>query len=87
MNKNVFSAPDEDRYGFARRFLVCTDQELVEAYNREVGKKNWENGRADYLFHLQRELVGREVDCSAVMVGRTFSMTKHVTLVDNRLVE
>jgi hypothetical protein len=86
MNQNSFSAPDEDRYGYARLFLVCTNQELVEAYNREVGKENWVNGRADYLFHLQRELLGREVDCSAVIIGRTLSMQHRVTLVDNRLV-
>ena len=86
MVENSYTAPEEDRYGFARRFLVCTDQELVQAYNREVGKDNWVNGRADYLFHLHKELVGREFDCSAVMSGRTMSMTSRVTLIDNKLV-
>lgn len=86
MNQNSFSAPDADRYGFARRFLACTTQELVVAYNREVGKESWVNGRADYLYYLQRELVGRDVDVSAVLNGRTLSMTKRVTLIENRLV-
>jgi hypothetical protein len=86
MEQNVFRAPKEDRYGFARRFLVCTDEELVAAYNREVGKENWVNGRADYLYHLQQELVVREFDISAVVSGRTLSMTKRVMLVDHRLV-
>lgn len=86
MNLSSFAAPQEDRYGFARRFLACTDQELVQAYNREVGKDNWVNGRADYLFYLHKELVVREMDCSAVMNGRTLSMLKRVTLIDNKLV-
>jgi hypothetical protein len=83
---SLVSAPDEDRYGYARHFLVCTDQQLVHAYNREVGKDNWTNGRADYLFHLQRELAGREVDCSAVISGRVLSMKHRVTLVNNKLI-
>lgn len=86
MDQNSFSAPDEDRYGFASRFLVCTDQELVQAFNREVGKENWVNGRADYLYHLHKELVFREFDCSAVMNGHTMSMQHRVTLVDNKFV-
>ncbi len=86
MTINSFSAPETDRYGFARRFLVCTDQELVAAFNREVGKENWVNGRADYLFHLHKEMIGRELDCSAVSNGRSLSMTRRVTLIDNRLV-
>ena len=86
MQNNSFSAPDEDRYGFARRFLVCTNQELVKAFNREVGKESLVNGRADYLFHLHRELVVREFDCSAIVNGRTLSLAKRVRLVENRLV-
>lgn len=86
MNQNSFSARGQDRYGFARRFLACTNQELVVAFNREVGKENWVNGRADYLFYLQQELALREVDCSAVIIGRTLSLKHRVTLVDNRLV-
>jgi hypothetical protein len=86
MVQNSFSAQEEDRYGFARRFLACTNRELVDAFNREVGKQNWVNGRADYLFHLQKEMVGREMDCSAVLTGRSLNMDHRVTLVDNRLV-
>jgi hypothetical protein len=86
MEQRIHAAPKEDRYGFARRFQVCTDKELVQAFNREVGKENWANGRADYLFHLQKEFAGRELDCSAVMNGRTLNMAHRVTLVDNRLV-
>ena len=86
MNHRIFSAPDQDRFGFARRFLTCTDQELVLAYNREVGKENGKSDREDYLFHLHKEMVGRELDCSAVMNGRTLSMQQRVVLVDNKLV-
>jgi len=86
MEQNSHPASGEDRYGYARRFNVCTDQELVAAYNREVGKENWVNGRADYLFHLYREFIAREFDCTAVVSGRTLNMLKRVVLVDNRLV-
>ncbi|MCX6225519.1 MAG: hypothetical protein NTV01_12350 [Bacteroidia bacterium] len=86
MEQNSFSTPDQDRYGFARRFLVCTNQELVAAFNHEVCKENWVNGRADYLFHLHRELIVRELDCSSVVNGRNLSMEHRVTLVDKRLV-
>jgi len=86
MEQNDFKAPVADRYGFARRFLVCSDRELIAAFNREVGNDSCLNGRADYLFHLKRELLGRDLDCSEVINGHTLCMTKRVTLVDNRLV-
>lgn len=86
MNLNSFSAPDEDRYGFARRFMTCTDQELVLAYNREVGKEKWASDRLDYLSHLYKELLVRELDCSAVLNGRSLSMQHRVALIDNKLV-
>jgi hypothetical protein len=86
MSQNSFSSPEGDRYGFARRFLVCSDEELIEAFNREVGKVSLANGQADYLFHLHRELVEREFDCSAIIIGRTMSLLHRITLVDNRLV-
>lgn len=86
MIQESFSAPEEDRYGYARHFLVCTDQQLVQAFNREVGKDNWTNGRADYLFHLQKEMIDRELDCSAVINGRVLSMTRRVNLVNKKLV-
>jgi len=86
MEYNSNSARREDRYGFGLRFQACSDQELVEAFNREVGKENWANARADYLFHLHRALVSRNMDCSSVMNGRTMNLQYKARLVENKLV-
>jgi hypothetical protein len=80
------SAPEGDINGFAKRFLVCSDAQLIDAYNREVDKVNRTNDRFDYLLHLHREMVNRDFDCSAVMNGRSMSMDRRVRLVDNKLV-
>ena len=76
----------DDRFGFARRFLVCSDIELVDAFNKEVGREGRMNDRVDFLYHLQRELLFRKFDISAIITGRTLSMQHRVRLVENRLV-
>jgi hypothetical protein len=86
MANNPILSRDGDIYGFGNRFLVCTDAQLIDAYNREVKKVTFRNDHIDYLQHLHKEMVDREFDCSAVMNGRTMSMERKVRLVDNKLV-
>jgi len=87
MADNRFLSQEEDRFGFAKRFSVCSDEELIAALNKEVGKVGRMNDRTDFLYHLQRELLFREFDCSGIINGRTLNLTHGVRLVDNKLVE
>ena len=41
-------------------FSAMSDQELVDAYNRQVGNHGWGSARANYMYYLRRELERRD---------------------------
>jgi hypothetical protein len=74
-------APDENRYGYAEALKSCSNDELVERINREVGVPHWVTSRADYLAHLYVEVLTRDLDCSSFIQGNTMSIAKRLRLV------
>ncbi len=48
------------------RFAASTDQELVDAFNNEVGVTAWVSVRGGYLKYLQEEMERRAFDDAAV---------------------
>ncbi len=79
-------APDENRYGYADVLRSCTNSELVERINREVGIPHWVSSRADYLAHLYVEFLTRDLDCSSFIQDDTMSIAKRLRLVGNEVV-
>ena len=79
--KNVeFSEPNEYFNEFKARFEKMKDEELVEAFNKEVGNPGWGSARASYLAALHREFVERGFDFSAIGNRGSISLKRKVKL-------
>lgn len=70
---------------FLVRFKAFTDDELIDAFNREVGNPGWVSARASYLAALQREFQDRGFDYAAIGDERSLSLRRRVRLVDKTL--
>lgn len=68
---------------YLARFKTCTNQELVDAFNREVGKPGWVSARASYLAALHEEFKGRAFDFSAIGGSDSFSLRSKIRLIGN----
>lgn len=69
--------PDDE---FVLRFKGYSLQELVEAYNREVGCSACVSARGRYLVALYQELRRRPVDISVIDTGRGMRLDHRVRL-------
>jgi hypothetical protein len=65
---------------FVQRFARCSLQELVDAFNREVGCTGWVSARGRYLVALYEELRRRPVDISVIDNGRGLRLARRVRL-------
>jgi hypothetical protein len=65
---------------YIARLSKCSDEELIGAFNREVGNTGWTSSRASYLAALYREFKVRGFDCTTIGDGHSFSPAKHVRL-------
>ncbi len=70
---------------FVVLFRELTDHELVDRFNESVGLSGWNTARRCYVKTLFSELLNRNLDCSTVERGNTFSLQHQVILVNNRL--
>jgi len=86
MKKSDFSGPIEDRNGFCSRFRTFTNEELVEAFNREVRNEGWVRARAEYLYYLGTALQMRGMDCSAIIHNNRMNLSHPVILMNNRII-
>ena len=70
------------------RFRECSDQELVDLYNREQALGNvWVAARGIFLRCLAEEFTARTtIDASRVVDASAMSMTHPVDLVDGVLI-
>ncbi len=68
------------------RFRGMSDEELIDAFNREVGNSGWTGARASYLAALHREFGRREYDYSAIGDARSLSFNKKVRLLGRKIV-
>lgn len=71
---------------FETQLAALSDQELVNAFNREVRNPGWVSLRGVYLQVLRRELQKRNFDSSAVMHSLGLKLNRKVRLEDGKLV-
>ena len=72
---------------FAEKFITYSIEQLVELFNREVGKNAWTSMRAAQDCALMDEFMRRGIDISAVSNGEIISFN-HPVMFDeggNRL--
>ena len=69
-----------DKYGFAEKFSNATMDELIAAFNSDVGNQGWVNARMHFLSALKNEFLSRDVDCTAFISSDTMSMRSRIHL-------
>lgn len=65
---------------FRVRFSEMSLEQVVDAFNLEVGKMGWGNARASYLGALHEALELRGVDYSAIGDAKSLSFRERVAL-------
>ncbi|MDO5105456.1 hypothetical protein [Capnocytophaga sp.] len=70
---------------YKRKFSQQTIDELIEAFNREVGNNGWVSIRGAYLKALREELVVRDLDCSDFIYENSMSLRHKIYLEGNKL--
>jgi hypothetical protein len=70
---------------YKERFGVMNDEQLIGAFNREVGNSGWTSSRASYLAALHEEFHNRNYDCSAIDSEGGTSLKNRVKLIDKKI--
>lgn len=71
---------------FRKMFNGLSNENLIRAFNREIGNPGWTSTRAAYLAALHWELKERGFDYSAIGNKTELSFAKKVKLVENKIV-
>jgi hypothetical protein len=69
---------------YLEEFKKMADDEVIEAFNKEVGNPGWTTSRANYLGALRQEFDNRKYDCSVITQGGGLSLNNKVRLVDKK---
>jgi len=48
------------------RFAEMSDEQLIAAFNAQVGNGGWTSARAMYLSDMRAEFLKRNIDCSVI---------------------
>jgi hypothetical protein len=71
---------------YKERFRVMDDEQLIDAFNREVGNSGWTSSRAAYLAALHDEFHNRNYDCSDIDGDSGTSLKNKIKLIGKKLV-
>jgi hypothetical protein len=77
---------DDPRYQeFRKRFAAMSDEELIGAFNREVGNPGWVASRGFYLLALHDEFENRGFDYSAIGSKGGLSLRNTIKLAGKKI--
>ena len=71
---------------FIEIFSEFDDNEIVEAFNFEVGTSGWVTARASYFAALHSEFDRRKIDYSLIGDAKTLSFKDQITLVGKKII-
>ena len=71
---------------FQERFRGMSDEQLIGAFNGDVGNPGWVSARASFHAALREEFEKREYDYSAIGDKGGLSWNKKVRLIDKKIV-
>lgn len=86
MKNRDFISSTDDQYGFGAEFLSMSDQQLVDAFNSQVGNKGMASAKMDYLHRLRQEFLQRKLDCSAFISKQAMAMKECIVIKGERIV-
>jgi len=69
---------------FSYRLSTLNDEQLVHAFNQEVGVHSWTNARGAYLAAIHREFDRRGLDYSLIGDERRLSFQHPVRITGDR---
>lgn len=75
-----------DAYHYQERLERLTDEQLINAFNSQVGVQGWGNARAAYGRAMRDEFLKRDFDSTLTLTAHTFSFAKKVILKNKRLI-
>jgi hypothetical protein len=78
-----YTTPEEIYQRFVARFREFTDEELIDAFNRDVGNPGWVSARASYLAALHKEFERRGFEYSAIGGAHRLSLGHKIRLCGN----
>ena len=93
--EEIFSNTEESKPNIANQnhyvefkegFQKMDNNELLVAFNQEVGKTGWVSARGDYLSALRKEFDDRGFDYSSIGDKSCLSINKKIKLVDKKIV-
>ncbi len=65
---------------FLEDLKVLTDQEIIQAFNKEVGNTGWVSARGAYLAAIRHEFERRSFDYSKIGDERSLSLANKIRL-------
>lgn len=84
-NINSDNWRQEFREDCTKKLSEMSDDQLIQAYNREVGINAWGNARADFLVGLGDEIRRRDFDSSLIFHEHGMSLRRQVHFVHGKL--
>jgi hypothetical protein len=76
----------DDEYGFRQQFRKDSVDELIAAFNREVGCTGWVAARGVYLTALRDALLATGLDCSSFISIGAMAIDRRVTRRGRKIV-
>ena len=67
------------------RFKKMSDDQLIDAFNREAGNAGWTSSRGSYLAALHQEFKARGYDYSIIGDKNSLSLKRKVQLVGKKI--
>jgi len=71
--------------GYVDLFKSYDDQEIITAFNREVGISGWGTARSAFLSAIHSEFNRRQLDYSVIGDQKTLSFKSMICLTGNKL--
>lgn len=70
---------------FKNKFQKMNNEQLLNAFNKEVGNSGWTSSRSSYLAALHEEFQNRGYDYSAIGNKKYLSLAKRIKLNDKKI--
>jgi hypothetical protein len=83
----ILSDPQKNYKEYKERFSDMSDEQLIDAFNREVNNIGWTSSRAFYLVALQEEFENRNYDYSEIGDKEGLSLKNKIKLIGKKVVK
>ena len=71
----------------SERFKKMDDDQLIDAFNNEVGNSGWTRSRASYLTALHKEFDNRGYDYSDIGDKLSFSVKNKIKIMEKKVLK